>query len=477
MGEQETIRFGDFVASRATALYRHALLLTRSKEKAEQLLVETLIRTGLAWREAVASDPEHYARAAMADLSRGASTVDDPAEIAALADAPTTRAPRGLADRVERGIAIRKRRRRGRGLAVAGGLSLTLLLAFGASALRGEAPSPGSLPAQATQTSTRQRWTSEPAIPIAQAAPAALDRIIDRENAVKLPVRQPDGLAFRAEALGSNGIVLGGTGFDYGAYRATDGLVWAIRPDSGRRVALTAPPPRQPWAVTAGSAVAAWAEDVGERFELFCADPMSRLPSARQVSRTGVATAEQPIHADGDVVVWVDDADAVQWVRGCAGEPRALDVPNVLGLSYPEVFYSERGRIVAFNLESGQHAIAGQLTGVAESARPAFAASRSYFAWSIGDMMFVLDRRGGQVRSMVLPGLPAQVDAAGARLSIGNRLVAYAHRIGESDVEYGFVYDVVTRTHLRLPTAAFACRDTLLWREEASYLVATARSG
>jgi hypothetical protein len=487
MSEPETIRFADFVALRATSLYRYALILARSQREAENLLKESLIRTGLAWREALSTDPEVYAKAVMTRLAAlwrtaGQPAADEdpqePSEVAALADAPTTQAPHDVAETVARGIAVRRTRYRNRGLAVAAGLALVIALAVAVSSLRGEgspsaaqgSPGAGSPPAASSAPSVPS--SPQPA-PDAPPPRATLDQLIDRDRAVRLPVQQANGQYFRADALGPSGIVLGGTGFDYAPFRPTDGLVWVIGPEAGRHVVLKPPPPRQPWAHAVGITVAAWAEDAGDRFGLFCADPTSRSPVTREVSRAGVAKSDHPIHADGDVVVWLDDASTVRWVRGCGGLPRSLELPNLLGLSYPEVFYADRGRLHALNLESGHSSEVGVMPGAPPTAGLPFAGNSSFAAWAVGGWLFVLDRRDGLLRRTAMTPQPSP-DAHG-RLTIGNRLVAYASRVSESEVEFGFVYDIVSGTGMAMPTETFASRDKLLWREGTSYLVAPAR--
>ncbi|HZM77075.1 MAG TPA: hypothetical protein VFC19_15170, partial [Candidatus Limnocylindrales bacterium] len=194
-------------------------------------------------------------------------------------------------------------------------------------------------------------------------------------------------------------------------------------------------------------------------------------PAPRPVSRTGVAAMDIPVHASADVLVWTDETGSAHWVRGCDGAPRTLDVRDVLGLTYPEVYYAGPNLVRALNLETGLS------SDVAITATPdAFAANYVYAAWVGGDTLTVLDRRDGSRRRVRLPGAPVfGPDAAAGRLTIGDRLVAYALRPPGSDLEYGFVYDVVSGEGVTLPTEVFAGRDRLLWREQTSYLVAAIR--
>ncbi len=71
MGEPDRPEFADFVRHRVHALYRYAYVLTRSRCAAEDLVEETLVRTGLSWSRAAQrqDDPEGYARQVMARLA------------------------------------------------------------------------------------------------------------------------------------------------------------------------------------------------------------------------------------------------------------------------------------------------------------------------------------------------------------------------------------------------------------------------
>ncbi|HEX6685433.1 MAG TPA: hypothetical protein VF062_21790 [Candidatus Limnocylindrales bacterium] len=483
MGERETIRFADFVASRATALYRHALTVAPSPAEAASVVQEALVRTGMVWRAASRNDPELLARSL----------------ITRLAAAPVTPAegnvdpwpPPDLHARVASEISRRVRRQHGR-VVVAAALAAVGLAALALAAIRDDPgpvsraqPSATASPPRSGAASPPRSGAASPPEPgaaspqapaagVQSAAPEALNRLVDRSRAVVFPMRQPDGLYFRAEALSPNGIAVGRTGLDYDPYRASDGLVWAVGPHTGRRVALNRPPAWYPWGHAAGTDVAAWAEDSGDRFELFCADPAAPEPSARQVSRTGVAKLERPVHAGGDAVVWTDESGSAHWVRGCGGTPRALPIWDVLGLAYPEVFYTDSGRLRSWNLESGQSSDVDGWPGGGREAVP-FAAGGSWIVWVDGSTLTVNDRRAGTRRTVPLSGLPHFALARPGRLTLGDRLVAYAFREFESSREAGFVYDLASATLTVTATETFAARDRLLWREGTDYLVAPAK--
>jgi RNA polymerase sigma-70 factor (sigma-E family) len=63
--DEAKARFGDFVATRSSALIRVAFMLTGDQHAAEDLLQSALTKTAARWRTLRHEDPEGYVRAVM----------------------------------------------------------------------------------------------------------------------------------------------------------------------------------------------------------------------------------------------------------------------------------------------------------------------------------------------------------------------------------------------------------------------------
>jgi hypothetical protein len=391
------------------------------------------------------------------------------------APARESRPPADLADRIL--VAVRQRRRqRRRNTVLAGVMAVAIVAAI--VALRN--PGPTATPPGPPPTHSSPTLSAPASALLAPPAPEALDELVDRTSAVTQPVRiSSTPYHFRVDSLGPTGVLLGGTGFDGDPFRDTDANVWLAAPGDAPPAPVTAR--GDPWAHSAGDRTVAWLEHRDEEhdFQLICID-LDRGRTAVQISNRGVPkTFANPVHVDGDTIVWMDERRTTWAMDGCAGTPRQLPASGpVVAFAYPDAFVADLAtrEIRMVDVETYEMAPVPVLSGVDWST--GIAASPAAIAWVRGPTLMVFDRSTGRTREVAAP-LPASNGTNGdlIDLTAGGRLVVYATRPmdGSPMSSASLVYDVRTGRSVTLASEAYAAGDLLLWREAARYVVAHMR--
>ncbi len=385
--------------------------------------------------------------------------------------------PPQLAGRVLTAVEARRRRRRWMWAGVfAGVIALVVPLSL---VVRG-GPSASDL-----RPAPDQSRTPEPSRPVPEAplASSTLDQMVDRSAASVFPVRLPDGLLFRAEALTPSGLVVGETGFDADPYRQSDDQVWLVGPEAARSVALG----RYAWAYVASDSAVAWAEPLGDGYEyqLMCVELDQASHTPVQVSETGVAkwSPSGPILHDGTTFLWMDEGTTLQdderlWTAdGCGGVPHELTVTgSVVAVVGNEAYVVDPtdGLLRSVDLDSGAVSAVAELPRdlwADEFATRQFAVTDTVVAWTLDRTLTVLDRESGVTRqvTITLPGF--------CELQVGDVFVVCSSSPPETS-PIGFsalVYDLRTTETVTLESDALTAGDLLLWREGTDYVIAPAR--
>ncbi|MGW6496329.1 hypothetical protein [Nonomuraea angiospora] len=395
--------------------------------------------------------------------------------------------PPGLADRIHRTVATRRRNRRALVLAVAAGATAVLVgvpLAVrggnrDAATTASLSPTPAST-APSEPTVTASRWPEPTATGTVTATPdqtdvhlpagvrleQALGQLMNVTSVVDVEGRTAKGEPFVPAALGSDGTVLGAT---------PDGQVAEV--DGGGT------PKELGFRARSGLGTAAdfrtWTEVNGTAADQRCrtADGTTRTISPQGTDSRG------RVWVDGGVVVGNDVMRQPWMAKGCAqvgtvvksGEPAS---GVAVAFSYPDLFTAERANdkvLRVVDVETGRvtaehplpEGVRAQRMGDPDQKWYA-AASGKWFAWVAGNTLRWTPRdTWGAVSA--LPGVPTPKKGVSPWMTAGNRLITY--NTGATS----FVLDPVTGRRFKSPDVVLAAGDWLLWRSGDGYRLANLR--
>ncbi|MFC9973273.1 hypothetical protein ACFVH6_20510 [Spirillospora sp. NPDC127200] len=299
--------------------------------------------------------------------------------------------------------------------------------------------------------------------------PSAPD-LVDRASIVRISTRLPGGAVFRADALGTDGSVIG---------RSEDERVWQAGPRGGTPRSLGV---RASGGLATGPGFATWIAKDG--WDLTCRTADGRT----QVVSPQGAAPDRPAFADGGVVVASDPMAQPFSAKGCTkgrtvsghGKP-ALGTAKAF--AHPTVFVAEpsndrvlREVDVTTDDVVWEHPLpagVGVQTMGREEQRWQAAANDRYFAWAVDGVLRIVDRSDWKRPLALLGGRPfTTAGDTEARLTAGDRLVVYSTITGN---DRSLVYDTRTRTATTWPGEVHAAGDRVMWRDGDDYLTARVR--
>jgi hypothetical protein len=381
-----------------------------------------------------------------------------------LGDPGWTVAPEGLADRVHRGVAVRRRRRRALAYAAA---ACAVVLAVG-------------VPVAWRQIGGGDQTVAN--------SIDGLEDLVDVPGSVALPKETNDAGDFFPEALGEDGSVLGRSDK---AKR-----VWETGPEGGPLRALNVDAGAVP---VTGSGIRVWPA-TNFVAPLYCRDQNGSTTQIMPANMVG-----SPLWVSGGTIVASDPLLRPWAAKGCT---QAAQVPGISGqavaFSYPDLFVADsfdaKG-LRQVNVESGDVAAQRPLpegvnvrtTGADRWQLWLAAANRDTFAWVVDGVLRTADRADWQVTegprvgravefNWGLTGISKGKSQAmyahlGAHLTAGNRLIVYTGH-GEFDERTGWqsvVYDPRSGQSFEFQGVAYAAGDWLLWNDGTSYRLARVR--
>ncbi|MFC5823992.1 hypothetical protein [Nonomuraea insulae] len=396
--------------------------------------------------------------------------------------------PPGLADRIHRAVATRRRNRRALALAAAAGATAVLVaVPLAVHGGNGDAASTANLtPTPASTepsepTVTVSRWP-EPTVtktvtptpdqanirvPAGVRLEQALRHLMNVTSVVDVESRTAQGKPFVPAALGSDGTVLGAT---------PDGRAAEVGASGGTPEELGFPA-RSGLGTATGFRT--WTEPNGSAADQRC----------RTVDGTTRTISPQGTDPQGQV--WVDDGVIVgsdvmrqPWVaKGCAQVGTVVKAGDpasgvAVAFSYPYVFTADRAndkvlRIV--DVETGRVTAEHPLPeGVRAQSMDDpdqkwyAAASGKWFAW-VADSTLRWVPRDSWGPVSALPGVPTPEKGVSPWMTAGNRLITY--NTGATS----FLLDPVTGTRYKSPAVMLAAGDWLLWQNGDGYRLANLR--
>ncbi|MFI7224296.1 hypothetical protein ACIBO5_13830 [Nonomuraea angiospora] len=396
--------------------------------------------------------------------------------------------PPGLADRIHRTVATRRRNRRASVLAVAAGATAVLVgVPLAVRGGNGDAattvnlsPTPASTaPSEPTVTASRRpeptvtrTVTATPDrtdvhLPAGVRLEQALGQLMNVTSVVDVEGRTAKGEPFVPAALGSDGTVLGTT---------PDGQAAEVDGGGGT-------PKELGFRARSGLGTAAdfrtWTEVNGSAADQRCrtADGTTRTISPQGTDSRG------RVWVDGGVVVGNDVMRQPWMAKGCAhvgtvvksGEPAS---GVAVAFSYPDLFTAERANdkvLRVVDVETGRvtaehplpEGVRAQRMGDPDQKWYA-AASGKWFAWVAGNTLRWTPRDTWGAVS-VLHGVPTPKKGVSPWMTAGNRLITY--NTGATS----FVLDPVTGRRFKSPDVVLAAGDWLLWRSGDGYRLANLR--
>jgi hypothetical protein len=396
--------------------------------------------------------------------------------------------PPGLADRIHRAVATRRRNRRALALAAAAGAAVVLVaVPLAVRGGNGDAATTANLsptpaltpPSEPTMTvSTRPEPTitktvtptpdqANVNIPAGLRIEQALRRLLNVASVVDVESRTARGEPFTPAALGSDGTVLGTT---------PDGQVAEAGASGGTPKELGFP-------ARSGLGTATdfrtWTELNGSSAAQQC---RTANGSTRTISPQGTEPGGQ-VWVDRGVIVG-NDAMRQPWAaKGCAQVGTVVKAVGpasgvAVAFSYPHLFTADRANdkvLRILDVETGKVTAEHPLP---EGVRAQnmddpdqkwyAAASGKWFAWVADGTLRWMPRDSWGPMS-TLPGVPTPTQGASPWMTAGNRLITY--NTGATS----FLLDPVTGTRYKSPVVMLAAGDWLLWQNGDGYRLANLR--
>ncbi|TYB44697.1 hypothetical protein [Actinomadura chibensis] len=315
--------------------------------------------------------------------------------------------------------------------------------------------------------------------------------LVDRSTVVTIPGTVAGGAAFRPDALGADGSVIG---------RTPDRRVWAAGPRSPKPRYLGS---KAEGGLSAGPGFTTWITP--DSWQLTC---RTSGGAVRRIGPQGTTPA-QPVLASGGMVV-ANDPMEQPWearTKGCAdtGRSTANRLGTTLGVArafaYPTMFVVEPSqkrvlreidvrtdRVVrehplptgvrpvppppSMEVPRGGHSTSTPLTATETPSAPEqkwqAAANGRYFAWAAEGRLRIVERAGWKNQREVVRRDGGR-DGAAASLTAGDRVIAYAAGRGST------VYDTEARRVHAWDGQVLAAGGWLLWREGADYRLGRVR--
>ncbi|MFG1959672.1 hypothetical protein [Nonomuraea sp. NPDC049028] len=380
-----------------------------------------------------------------------------------LGDPGRTDPPEGLADRVHRGVAVRRSRRRALAFAAA---ACAVVLAVG-------------VPVAWRQIGGGEQMVAN--------SIDGLEDLVDMPGSVALPKETKDAGDFFPEALGEDGSVLGRSD------KAKK--LWETGPDGGSLRPLNVDAGETP---ATGSGIRVW-PGTNIVAPLYCQDQNGITP-VMPLNLVG-----SPFWVSGGTIVGSDPQMRPWTAKGCTqGAPVSGVSGEAVAFSYPDLFVADpfdaKG-LRQVDVESGAVAARRPLPeGVNVRATSAerwqlwlAAANRDTFAWVVDGVLRTADRADWQVTEGPRVGRAVELNWGltgmskgkyqamyahlGAHLTAGNRLIVYTGH-AEFDERPGWqsvVYDPRSGQSFELQGVAYAAGDWLLWNDGTSYRLARVR--
>ncbi|MFG1685887.1 hypothetical protein ACGFNP_37385 [Nonomuraea sp. NPDC049269] len=380
---------------------------------------------------------------------------------AVLGDPGRTVPPADLAERVHRGVAVRRRRRRALAFAAA---ACAVALAAAVPVAWREIGGQGQTVANSVN---------------------GLGDLVDLPGSAALPAKTTEGAEFFPESLGEDGSVLG---------RSRKKL-WEWGPEGGPLRPLGAASGATP---ATGPSVRVW-PGTNIVTPLYCRDRNGTTPV---MPENMVGTS---LWVSGGTIVGSDTTLRPWAAKGCT---KGAAVPGAAGeavaFSYPDLFVADPSKangLRQVDVESGALVAERPLpegvnvrTSADRSQLWLGAANRDTFAWVVDGVLRTADRADWRVTEgprvppageIIVGGgtqladgrtFNAQYPRLYARLTAGDRLIAYSGLTpGEGASWQSLVYDPRSGQSFAFKGLAYAAGDWLLWNDGASYRLARVR--
>ncbi|MFG2000138.1 hypothetical protein ACGFNU_13400 [Spirillospora sp. NPDC048911] len=292
-------------------------------------------------------------------------------------------------------------------------------------------------------------------------APRVLDdpaKLVDPASLVRV-----SGVpGFRAEALGTDGSVLG---------RTPDMKVWRAGPGKGTPESTGV---RARGGLSTGSGAFTWIKPGG--FDLECRDATG---TTRVISPQS-AEAERPVWADGGFVAWSDIMRQPFTAKGCARPGKLVpgNVGDAVAFSAPHLWVVDPTNdfvLRQVDVRTG-HSVKGPLPAGVRRHTMAdqdqiwyAAANKRVFAWVADGKLRAADRQSGAQDAVPLPEwLHPGKKGAEATMTAGSRYVAYSVT-GADGHRQAVLFDPATDRAVSWRGVVHVAGDWLLWSDGKDY--------
>ncbi|MFI6601751.1 hypothetical protein ACIBHX_36355 [Nonomuraea sp. NPDC050536] len=344
--------------------------------------------------------------------------------------------PTELTGRIHRAVRVRRVRRRAALVAAVGGV-LALAVAVPLSLRGGDAPTMAHI--GPTRTVTPMPGNAD------------IDQLLG--DSTPLPME------LTPQAVGTDGTVVG---------FFSDHGVQAFSADGE----LTDVGIKSVTGLGAGDGLITWTRKTGKS-----ADQLCRAPNDvdHVISPQGTDPARQ-IWVDHGVVVG-SDVMRQPWVaKGCSAPGKVAGTLDAVAFSYPTLFLVDAAndkKLLEYDVDTGYVTVKHELpegvrvqTMDKPDQRWYGAATKDHFAWAADGVLRLAARNA---LDQVIVRIKIPQSAKGARMTAGNRLIAYT--TGTESV----VLDPATLTTYRLTGSAYAAGDWLVWSDGSAYQLSRVR--